>query len=176
MEPAHGRYNQALTRQPVERHLQRWWGQTQGSSGFAGREGVAARSRQILEVLPRLGVARARFYSLQVTVFVTLCKQNRKYVVAEFWKLLIRRGDQAVAIRLSGAANGDRKVPWVFPCRGATPVTLEIDDRQYLAVGAGGRIGQTAAYARLTDITLPQESGVVWVFALLEWDWAGGAS
>ena len=46
------------------------------------------------------------------------------------------------------------------------PVTFEIDGRQYLAVGAGGRIGQTTSYARLTDITLPQGSGVVWVFAL----------
>ena len=46
------------------------------------------------------------------------------------------------------------------------PVTFEIDGRQYLAVGAGGRIGQTTSYARLTDITLPQGSGVMWVFAL----------
>ena len=76
MEPAHGRYNQAPTRQPVERHLQRWWDRPRASSGFAGREGVAARSRQILEVLPRLGVARAHFHSLKVTVSVTLCKQN----------------------------------------------------------------------------------------------------
>jgi len=48
------------------------------------------------------------------------------------------------------------------------PVTFEVDDRQYLAVGAGGRIGQTTSYARLTGITLPQGSGVIWVFALPE--------
>ena len=35
-------------------------------SGFAGREGVAARSRQILEVLPCLGVAEGSFHSLKV--------------------------------------------------------------------------------------------------------------
>ena len=46
------------------------------------------------------------------------------------------------------------------------PVTFEVDGRQYLAVGAGGRIGQTTSYARLTGITLPQGSGVIWVFAL----------
>ena len=46
------------------------------------------------------------------------------------------------------------------------PVTFEVDGRQYLAVGAGGRIGQTTSYARLTGITLPQGSGVMWVFAL----------
>ena len=41
---------------------------------------------------------------------------------------------------------------------------------EYLAVGAGGRIGQATSYARPTDITLPQGSGVVWVFALPERD------
>ena len=48
------------------------------------------------------------------------------------------------------------------------PVTFDVDGRQYLAVGAGGRIGQTTSYARLTGITLPQGSGVIWVFALPE--------
>jgi len=48
------------------------------------------------------------------------------------------------------------------------PVTFTVDGRQYLAVGAGGRIGQTTSYARFTGITLPQGSGVMWVFALPE--------
>jgi len=48
------------------------------------------------------------------------------------------------------------------------PVTFEIDGRQYLAVGAGGRIGQATFYAALTDTTIPQGSGVMWVFALPE--------
>ena len=67
------------------------------------------------------------------------------------------------------ADNGD--VLWETRLNGdisGAPVTFEIDGRQYLAVGAGGRIGQTTSYARLTDITLPQGSGVVWVFALPE--------
>ena len=48
------------------------------------------------------------------------------------------------------------------------PVTFTVDGRQYLAVGAGGRIGQTTSYARFSGITLPQGSGVMWVFALPE--------
>ncbi len=46
------------------------------------------------------------------------------------------------------------------------PITFEVDGRQYLAVGAGGRIGQTTSYARLTNTRLPQGTGVMWVFAL----------
>ena len=46
------------------------------------------------------------------------------------------------------------------------PITFEVDGRQYLAVGAGGRIGQTTSYARLTNTRIPQGTGVMWVFAL----------
>ena len=46
------------------------------------------------------------------------------------------------------------------------PVTFEVGGRQYLAVGAGGRIGQTTSYAPLTDTTISPGSGVMWVFAL----------
>ena len=65
------------------------------------------------------------------------------------------------------ADNGD--VLWETRLNGdisGAPVTFEIDGRQDLAVGAGGRIGQTTSYPRLTDITLPQGSGVMFVFAL----------
>ncbi len=48
------------------------------------------------------------------------------------------------------------------------PVTFEVGGRQYLAVGAGGRIAQTTSYARFTDTNIPQGSGVMWVFALPE--------
>ena len=48
------------------------------------------------------------------------------------------------------------------------PVTFDVNGRQYVAVGAGGRIGMTTSYARFTDTTIPQGSGVVWVFALPE--------
>ena len=46
------------------------------------------------------------------------------------------------------------------------PVTFEVDGRQYLAVGAGGRIGNTRFYARLTDTRISDGGGVMWVFAL----------
>ena len=46
------------------------------------------------------------------------------------------------------------------------PVTFEVGGRQYVAVGAGGRIGQTTSYAALTDTTIAPGSGVMWVFAL----------
>ena len=46
------------------------------------------------------------------------------------------------------------------------PVTFTVGGRQYLVVGAGGRIGQTTSYARLTDTRIPQGTGVIWVFAL----------
>ena len=46
------------------------------------------------------------------------------------------------------------------------PVTFEVDGKQYLAVGAGGRIAQTTSYAELIDIDISQGTGVVWVFAL----------
>ena len=65
------------------------------------------------------------------------------------------------------ADNGD--VLWETRLNGdisGAPVTFEVDGRQYLAVGAGGRIGQTTSYARFTDTTLSPGSGVVWVFAL----------
>ena len=48
------------------------------------------------------------------------------------------------------------------------PVTFEVGGRQYVAVGAGGRIGQTTSYAALTDTTIPQGGGVMWVVALPE--------
>ena len=48
------------------------------------------------------------------------------------------------------------------------PVTFEVDGRQYLAVGAGGRIANTRFYAPLTDTRIPEGSGVMWVFALPE--------
>ena len=47
------------------------------------------------------------------------------------------------------------------------PVTFEVDGRQYLAIGAGGRMRLNTAYARLIGITLPQGNGMtMWVFAL----------
>jgi alcohol dehydrogenase (cytochrome c) len=62
-------------------------------------------------------------------------------------------GDLLWEARLNGDISG-------------APVTFEVNGTQYLAVGAGGRIGMTTSYARFTDTTIPQGSGVMWVFAL----------
>ena len=70
-----------------------------------------------------------------------------------FFALDADTGDVLWETRLNGDISG-------------APVTFEVDGRQYRAVGAGGRIGQTTSYAWLTDIRLPQGSGVVWVFSL----------
>ncbi len=72
-----------------------------------------------------------------------------------FFALDAENGERLWETRLNGDISG-------------APVTFTVDGRQYLAVGAGGRIGQTTSYARFTGTTLPQGSGVMWVFALPE--------
>ena len=64
-------------------------------------------------------------------------------------------GDHLWETRLNGDISG-------------APVTFEVDGRQYLAVGAGGRIAMTTSYALFTETRIPQGSGVMWVFALPE--------
>ena len=46
------------------------------------------------------------------------------------------------------------------------PVTFEVDGKQYLAIGAGGRIAQTTSFGPLANIDITEGNGVVWVFAL----------
>lgn len=64
-------------------------------------------------------------------------------------------GEKLWEIRLNGDISG-------------APITFQVDGRQYVAVGAGGRIAQTTSYASLTDTDIPLGTGVVWVFALGE--------
>lgn len=71
----------------------------------------------------------------------------------EFFALDAESGEPLWETRLNGDVSG-------------APVTFEIDGKQYLAIGAGGRIAQTQYYARLTGTDLPPGSGVMWVFAL----------
>jgi alcohol dehydrogenase (cytochrome c) len=71
----------------------------------------------------------------------------------EFFALNTESGELLWKTRLNGDVSG-------------APVTFEVDGKQYIAVGAGGRIAQTQFYARLTDTDVPPGSGVVWVFAL----------
>ena len=72
-----------------------------------------------------------------------------------FFALDAESGDLLWERRLNGDISG-------------APVTFEVGGRQYVAVGAGGRIGQTTSYARFTGTTIPQGTGVMWVFALPE--------
>jgi alcohol dehydrogenase (cytochrome c) len=48
------------------------------------------------------------------------------------------------------------------------PITFEVEGRQYVAVGSGGRIAQTTSFAGLTGTDIPLGSGMMWVFALPE--------
>ncbi len=70
-----------------------------------------------------------------------------------FFALDTDTGEALWEMRLNGDISG-------------APVTFEVGGRQYVAVGAGGRIGQTTSYAPLTGTDVPQGSGVIWVFAL----------
>ncbi len=71
----------------------------------------------------------------------------------EFFALDAETGEPLWQARLNGDISG-------------APVTFEVDGRQYVAVGAGGRIAQTTSYSPLTGTDIPQGTGVMWVFAL----------
>jgi len=71
----------------------------------------------------------------------------------EFFALNDETGELLWETRLNGDISG-------------APITFEVNGKQYLAVGAGGRIAQTQFYARLTDTDVGTGSGVMWVFAL----------
>ena len=70
-----------------------------------------------------------------------------------FFALDAETGERLWQTRLNGDISG-------------APITFEVDGRQYVAVAAGGRIGQTTSFAALTGVDVPQGTGVVWVFAL----------
>ena len=71
----------------------------------------------------------------------------------EFFALNDETGELLWQTRLNGDISG-------------APITFEVNGKQYLAVGAGGRIAQTQFYSRLTDTDVGTGSGVMWVFAL----------
>jgi alcohol dehydrogenase (cytochrome c) len=70
-----------------------------------------------------------------------------------FFALDSETGERLWQLRLNGDVSG-------------APVTFAVDGRQYVAVGAGGRIAQTTSYAGLTGTDIPLGTGVIWVFAL----------
>ncbi|MFW6206800.1 MAG: pyrroloquinoline quinone-dependent dehydrogenase [Gemmatimonadota bacterium] len=73
----------------------------------------------------------------------------------EVFALDAESGEKLWSTRLNGDVSG-------------APVTFEVGGRQYLAVGAGGRIAQAASFAPFTDTALSDGGGVIWVFALPE--------
>ena len=72
-----------------------------------------------------------------------------------FFALHTETGELLWKMRLNGDISG-------------SPVTFTVDGKQYVAVGAGGRIAQTTTLGPLVDIDIPMGSGVMWVFALPE--------
>ena len=71
----------------------------------------------------------------------------------QFFALDDQSGKLLWQMRLNGDISG-------------APVTFEVDGRQYVAVGAGGRIAQTTTLGPLTNVDVPPGNGVIWVFAL----------
>jgi PQQ-dependent dehydrogenase (methanol/ethanol family) len=71
----------------------------------------------------------------------------------QFFALDNRTGKLLWQMRLNGDISG-------------SPVTFEVNGKQYVAVGAGGRIAQTTTLGPLVKLDVPQGTGVMWVFAL----------
>jgi glucose dehydrogenase/cytochrome c5 len=71
----------------------------------------------------------------------------------QFFALHSETGELLWSTRLNGDVSG-------------APITFEVDGRQYIAIGAGGRTGPTTSFAPLTGSDIPQGSGVMWVFAV----------
>jgi alcohol dehydrogenase (cytochrome c) len=70
----------------------------------------------------------------------------------EFFALNSDTGELLWQTRLNGDISG-------------SPMTFEVGGKQYLSVTAGGRTGPTTSFGPLTNVTLSEGSGVVWVFA-----------
>lgn len=71
----------------------------------------------------------------------------------EFFALSSATGKLLWRTRLNGDISG-------------SPVTFEVDGRQYVAIAAGGKPGPTVSYAGLTNVRLSQGTGAIHVFAL----------
>ena len=71
----------------------------------------------------------------------------------QFFALDAATGQTLWQMRLNGDISG-------------APVTFEVNGKQYVAVGAGGRAAPTTTLGRLVGVDVPQGTGVMWVFAL----------
>lgn len=70
----------------------------------------------------------------------------------EFFALHSESGALLWQARLNGDVSG-------------APISFEVDGRQYIAITAGGRTGPTTSFGPLTNVTLSDGTGAVWVFA-----------
>jgi alcohol dehydrogenase (cytochrome c) len=70
----------------------------------------------------------------------------------EFFALNSDTGALLWQTRLNGDVSG-------------APITFEVGGRQYVAITAGGRTGPTTSFGPLTNVTLSEGSGAVWVFS-----------
>lgn len=73
----------------------------------------------------------------------------------EFFALHSDTGALLWQTRLNGDVSG-------------APITFEVEGQQYVAITAGGRTGPTTSFGPLTNVTLSEGTGVVWVFAASE--------
>jgi alcohol dehydrogenase (cytochrome c) len=71
----------------------------------------------------------------------------------QFFALDNTTGQMLWQMRLNGDISG-------------APITFEVNGKQYVAVGAGGRAAPTTTLGRLVGVDVPQGTGVMWVFAL----------
>ena len=70
----------------------------------------------------------------------------------EFFALNSDTGALLWQTRLNGDVSG-------------APITFEVNGRQYVAITAGGRTGPTTSFGPLTNVTLSEGTGAVWVFS-----------
>jgi alcohol dehydrogenase (cytochrome c) len=70
----------------------------------------------------------------------------------EFFALNADTGALLWQTRLNGDVSG-------------APISFEVGGNQYIAITAGGRTGPSTSFGPLTNVTIPEGSGVVWVFS-----------
>jgi outer membrane protein assembly factor BamB len=70
----------------------------------------------------------------------------------EFFALNSDTGALLWQTRLNGDVSG-------------APITFEVNGRQHAAITAGGRTGPTTSFGPLTNVTLSEGTGAVWVFS-----------
>jgi alcohol dehydrogenase (cytochrome c) len=70
----------------------------------------------------------------------------------EFFALHSETGELLWQTRLNGDVSG-------------APITFQVGGTQYVAITAGGRTGPTTSFGPLTNVTLSEGSGAVFVFA-----------